>query len=133
MTVKEAENYLTTEANEYTEPFGKSESLYGELIRAITRFIYRYNTFGESACVDSDYCASGARFLMYNTNEKIAGIMKAMGSGKYEGSYKETLDEATVAVAEYLVENKGALIQKDTDNMEDYTNCYLISKGITPM
>lgn len=123
MKVEMAQEYIHGEFNTYVKPSGKSDTLYGEIIRALSRIGYRYFNDGDKIGIDygNETCNAAARFLSENTNKEIETLIASMwGNMYFDKDYKKSLDELYIAVASYLKENKDELVTRETEDMFDY-------------
>ena len=95
---------------------GSCETVAGEIVRALTKIVYRFYNDGD--CIGVDYgnetCNAAARYLMKNTNFDVYRVIKEMWSNNYSD---EEINELENSVYEFLINHKEL---ETTPNNEDY-------------
>ena len=102
---------------------GKADSLAGEIVRAMTRIVYRAWNDGDKIGVGygKETCNPPARFLMSNTTEEIANlIIAAWGMGN-DGAYDAVINVVVGKVVEY-VNAHPELKERPTEDMLSYVD-----------
>lgn len=119
---EEAEKYLTKAFEEFVPAKGKSETLYGEITRAINRLMYRYWNDGDHLGIGygKETCNMAGRFLIEKCDEEVMNAILAAWDIYGDDEYESALHNAAVVVANYLENNKEQLIAATTDDMFDY-------------
>ena len=111
---------------ELVPSYGMAETMAGEIVRATTRIGHRWNNDGDMIgyCYGRETCNPPARFLLNNTNERIADIITELwelGQWTEEGAYAEALRELCAAVVEF-VEGNSDLRKAYAIDMYSYTD-----------
>ena len=121
MELTENDNRLNQLFKELVPRSGKADCLAGELVRATCRIGYRYFNDGDRIGIGygKETCNAAARFLLENTNEEIAGLIRNMWKPITDQAYVELLDKLTGAVVDYI-NNHPELRKQDTEDMFGY-------------
>ena len=127
MTYEEAEKYLEEAFEQNVPQMGKSDTLYGELVRATNRIGYRF--FNDGDMIGTGYgnetCNPAARFIDKNINEEeITKLLNDMWGMSSEDAYEALLRLFVIKMAEYLKGNKETLLAKETADMWDSRDPY---------
>ena len=95
---------------------GSCETVAGEIVRALSKIVYRFYNDGD--CIGVEYgnetCNAAARYLMKNTNFDVYRVIKEMWSNNYSD---EEINELENSVYEFLINHKEL---ETTPNNEDY-------------
>lgn len=122
MNYDEAEKYLDEAFEQHVPHTGKSDTLYGELVRATSRIGYRF--FNDGDIVGTGYgretCNPAARFVLTNIDdEEIKELINTMWGMSSSAAYGSVLRLFVIKMAEYLETNKAELLSKETLDMFD--------------
>ena len=98
---------------------GSCETVAGEIVRALTRIVYRFYNDGD--CIGVDYgnetCNAAARYLMKNTNFDVYRVIKEMWSNNYSD---EEINELENSVYEFLINHKELETTPNNEDFYDY-------------
>ena len=108
------------EMNERLVPVcGSCETVAGEIVRALTKIVYRFYNDGD--CIGVGYgketCNAAARYLMENTNFDVDRVIKEMWSKKYSD---EEINELENSVYEFLINHKELETTPNNEDFYDY-------------
>lgn len=120
MRHEEARAYIENEFEKHVPSSGRSDTLYGEIIRAITRICYRYYNDGDKIGIGygNRTCNAAARFLIDKCGGDIEKRINRMWGTSFK--YEKELKELECETAKYLKENKDVLLRKETCDMFNY-------------
>lgn len=120
--------------NELTElhmkPEGKSDTVRGELIRAVNRIGYRFSNDGD--CIGVGYgnetCNAAGRYIAEHGNDEMVKALGTLWDGSIEGSgmempdyvYESRLEKLIEATAEYADSTDPKLDEEATDMWDLY-------------
>ncbi len=100
---------------------GSCETVAGEIVRALTKIVYRFYNDGD--CIGVDYgnetCNAPARYLMKNTNFDVYDVIKKMWSDNYSD---EEINELENSVYEFLINHKELETTPNNEDFYDYEN-----------
>jgi hypothetical protein len=103
---------------------GKADSLAGEIVRAVSRIVYRWNNDGDRVGYGygRETCNPAARFLVQKAPKEIADVASSLwGGGMACSDYEKKLNvlvEATVKE----IEAQPELREQETLDMFDFTD-----------
>lgn len=122
MMMTQAEEKLDALFEELVPASGKSDTVTGEIVRAVTRIVYRAWNDGDHVGVGygKETCNPAARFLMAKAGENIAEIVKGMWgitSDKLYDKAIEALEEETIA---YIDANPDLKTMQNINDMLDF-------------
>lgn len=122
MMMTQAEEKLDALFEELVPASGKSDTVAGEIVRAVTRIVYRAWNDGDHVGVGygKETCNPAARFLMAKAGENIAEIVKGMWgitSDKLYDKAIEALEEETIA---YIDANPDLKTMQNINDMLDF-------------
>ena len=104
-------------------PFeGKAESVAGEMVRATSRIIYRYNNDGDRVGIEygKETCNPAARYLMAMGDRTVNYIANALfDTSRAWYDYEDVLDDLVWGVIKQIEENP-ELRTQPTDDMFEY-------------
>lgn len=122
MNYNAAEKYLDEAFEQHVPHTGKSQTLYGELVRATSRIGYRFFNDGDIIGVGygKENCNPAARFILTNIgDEGIKELINTMWGMSSSAAYESVLRLFVIKMAEYLETNKAELLSKETLDMFD--------------
>ena len=95
------------------------ETVAGEIVRALTKIVYRFYNDGDRIGVGYGIktCNAAARYLMENTNFDVDRVIKEMWSKKYSD---EEINELENSVYEFLINHKELETTPNNEDFYDY-------------
>lgn len=101
---------------------GKSDTVAGEIIKAISRIGYRNSNDGDHIGVGygKETCNPAARYLMAKCNGKIAAIIRGIWGEENDSDYDAGLEVLGDAVLEYLEQHPELKAAENNEDMWDY-------------
>lgn len=101
---------------------GKSDTVAGEIIRAISRIGYRNFNDGDHIGVGygKETCNPAARYLTAKCNSKIAVIIRGIWGEENDNDYDAGLEVLEDAVLEYLEQQPELKATENNEDMWDY-------------
>lgn len=121
MTNDVVERGLCELFDKYVPFSGKADTVGGEVIRAISRIVYR--NFNDGDCIGVDYgnetCNAPARYLKYITKEAdIRALIDDMWGNEFD--YDTKLEKLEYLVYQYVTDNEWVFERKNDDDMWNY-------------
>lgn len=110
---------------------GKSDTVRGELIRAVNRIGYRYLNDGDFIGVGygNETCNAAGRYIFKHGNKEMADILSSMWNGEVNDSDTEMADSAYEILLSALVEetvkyadSTDSKLDEETEDMFDYSD-----------
>ena len=100
---------------------GKADTLAGEIVRAISRIVYRFCNDGDQVGVGygKQTCNPPARFLASETNAAIGDMVRALWQVTDEAAYERLLGIVTEMTMDYIDEHP-ELREQPAPDMWDY-------------
>lgn len=120
MTNNDVERGLCELFDKYVPFSGKADTIGGEIVRAISKIVYR--NFNDGDCIGVDYgnetCNAPARYLKYVTkNAEICNLIDDMWGNEFD--YDDKLEKLEQLVYQYVMDN-GVFERKNDDDMWNY-------------
>lgn len=118
-----AEKFMNDEFEQHVPGSGKCETLYGEIIRATMRLMYRNWNDGDHLGVGygRETCNPAGRFLLNKINDsKVTQKITDAWGVESDGLYDCALEMMVIAIVEYLKANAEELKAQKTEDMFDY-------------
>lgn len=121
MTNHDVERGLCELFDKYVPFSGKADTVGGEVIRAISKIVYR--NFNDGDCIGVDYgnetCNAPARYLKYITKEaEIRALIDDMWGNEFD--YDTKLEKLEYLVYQYVTDNEWVFERKNDDDMWNY-------------
>lgn len=121
MTNNDVERGLCELFDKYVPFSGKADTVGGEVVRAISRIVYR--NFNDGDCIGVDYgnetCNAPARYLKYITKEAdIRALIDDMWGNEFD--YDDKLEKLEYLVYQYVTDNEWVFERKNDDDMWNY-------------
>lgn len=121
MTNNDVERGLCELFDKYVPFIGKADTVGGEVVRAISRIVYR--NFNDGDCIGVDYgnetCNAPARYLKYVTKEAdIRALIDDMWGNEFD--YDTKLEKLERLVYQYVTDNEWVFERKNDDDMWNY-------------
>lgn len=103
---------------------GKADTVAGELIRAITRIVYRYYNDGDKVGVGygKETCNAPARYLMENTDIVIRQTVDKLWGLDDSNRYKSLLNVLEHRVLDFVESHPELQDKKNSEDMWDYSD-----------
>lgn len=100
---------------------GKCDSVAGEMVRAVSRIVYRFWNDGDKIGVDygNETCNAPARYLKNYGNAEVSTLINDMW-GMYNDDIYETCCDKLCGLVADQIENDSSLREKETEDMFDY-------------
>lgn len=110
-------------------PSGSADTLAGELIRAISRLMYRYyndgDLFYEGDGVES--CGAPAHFIYVKVDDAYDKLVETAEDGLTGEKYENALNELAKIIEKYITEeNPESLIEPNQEDMWSYDSKYFV-------
>ena len=121
MTNNDFERGLCELFDRYVPFSGKADTVGGEVVRAISRIVYR--NFNDGDCIGVDYgnetCNAPARYLKYITKDaEIRALIDDMWGNEFD--YDDKLEKLEYLVYQYVTDNEWVFERKNDDDMWNY-------------
>lgn len=121
MTNNDVERGLCELFDKYVPFSGKADTIGGEVVRAISRIVYR--NFNDGDCIGVGYgnetCNAPARYLKYVTKEAdIRALIDDMWGNEFD--YDDKLERLERLVYQYVTNNEWVFERKNDDDMWNY-------------
>lgn len=122
--MKEVEKKLEALFDELVPATGKSDTVAGEIVRAVARIVYRRYNDGDRIGVGygKETCNAAARYLAKNCGKRVEEAVRGIWGEGLENRYDKGLAELQEAVLEFLEEHPGLKTTPNTEDMWDYTD-----------
>ena len=103
---------------------GKADTVAGEIIRAVSRIVYRNWNDGDHIGVGygNETCNAAARYLMKETNKDIAEIVSGMWGMVSDRLYDKSIEILEEEVVRFIEQNPELKTKPNDKDMWSYTN-----------
>lgn len=121
MTNNDVERGLCELFDKYVPFSGKADTIGGEVVRAISRIVYR--NFNDGDCIGVEYgnetCNAPARYLKSVTRDaEIRNLIDDMWGNEFD--YDDKLEKLEQLVYQYVMDNEWVFERKNDDDMWNY-------------
>lgn len=119
--------YENKKFNQYSKilmkPFGKSDTVAGEIVRAVNRICYRFYNDGDiiGCGYGNETCNAAGRYILKYGNKGIKGVLKVLWDGEIKDDFEAMEDSIYELLLSQLVEETVKYLDSKSDELNNRT------------